>query len=435
MVSRKICLITTAHLSENPRLIKEANALHAAGHHVTVIACHYRPELHESDQSVLKGAAWSIRRVCWDPVENPALFKWSRFRRFTCHMVVTMIAKLGFSSAPEWLEIRAFDRVLPEIRRVALEVEADLFVGHNPGTMPIVWKLARDAGAKCGFDAEDFHSGMNRSGEKPSMQVEIVRRWEKRYLSRYDYLTAASPLIAREYCREYPISFDAVVLNAFDPVSTPAGATARRERILALYWVSQTIGAHRGLEDVIAALAHLRGAPIRVFLRGEWQAGYEARLRDLAESFGVSDDTIVALPSVAYDEYVVSATRYDVGLATEEPTSRNRQICLTNKILMYLSAGLAVAATNTPAQTSLIGSIPQAGFVFPWGDPRALAEKLSAWLDDPELIGAAKRAALDAARDHYNWNIERSKLERVVGNMFMQEASAAASLHGVPVPR
>jgi glycosyltransferase involved in cell wall biosynthesis len=322
----------------------------------------------------------------------------------------------GIRRNPEWLEIRAFDRVLPEIMLEAQSINAELFVGHNPGLLPIAWKLARNAGAKCGFDAEDFHSGMNRSGEGRSLQDSIVRGWEKKYLNRYDYLTAAAPLIAREYLDRYPISFDAVVLNTFDPICEDETFPQSGNGSLSLYWVSQTIGANRGLENVVRALALLKDTSIRLFLRGDWQNGYETRLRILVDELGISQHQVVSLPRVIFNEYVSSAARYDVGLAVEEPISRNRELCLTNKIFMYLSAGLAVAATSTPGQSALMEKIPNAGFVFSYNDHEGLAESLEVWIKEPALLDEAKAAALRAARESYNWKRERVKLKGVVEN-------------------
>jgi len=299
----------------------------------------------------------------------------------------------------------------------ARKVRADLFVGHNPGLLPITWKIARDCGAKCGFDAEDFYSGMKRIGERSSLQDRIVADWENEHLTRYDYLSAAAPLIAREYMGRFSISFDTVVLNAFKPIRRVERIARIDDSTLSLYWISQTIGAHRGLENVVRALGFLKETPVRVFLRGDWQNGYEARLRMIADDLHVPQHMIISLPRVAYDEIVSSAAPYDVGLAIEEPTSRNHELCVPNKMLMYLSAGLAVAATGTPGQIEVMKKIPGAGFVFPWDDPESLARNLSVWVENPDLLVKAKAAALRAAREHFNWAHERTKLRSVVGSL------------------
>ena len=162
MPPKRICLLTTAHLTDNPRLIKEADALCCFGYEVVVVACHYNPGHLESDRKIIQRATWSVSMVSWDPIGNPWLFWFSRVRRIGCHLILTLLQKLGIVRGLGWLEVRAFDRVLPEIMREARKVKADLFIGHNPGLLPIAWKVANDYGVKCGFDAEDYHSGMDR---------------------------------------------------------------------------------------------------------------------------------------------------------------------------------------------------------------------------------------------------------------------------------
>ena len=244
--TKKICLLTTAHLTNNPRLVKEANALHACGYLVTVVACRHDATLIESDMRIMQSSGWSAHIVDWSREGNPRLFWFSRFRRIVCHSILVVFRWLCRTGGPEWLEMRSIHRVLPEIRRKAEKTKADVFVGHNPGTLPIAWRIAWQSGAKCGFDAEDFHSGMTRDGEKQSTEAEVNRRWESRYLPRYDFLTAAAPLIAEEYMRRYPVNFDAVVLNVFDPARVDETGHDVDFGGLALYWISQSIGANRG---------------------------------------------------------------------------------------------------------------------------------------------------------------------------------------------
>jgi glycosyltransferase involved in cell wall biosynthesis len=349
---------------------------------------------------------------------NPWLFWFSRLRRIVCRTVLAVLRKGGIRRRFEWLEIRACDRVIPEIYKVARLIEADLYVGHNPGLLPITCKIASEKQAKCGFDAEDIHSGMTRNGEEQSLESIIVGEWESTYLPRYDYLTAAAPLFAREYSESCSVEFDAIVLNTFEPQSTRKLIDDSTHDQMSLYWISQTIGAHRGLEDVVRAVSLLRDLPVRVYLRGEWQVGYERKLWELAEGLQVTGNQLISLPRVPFEDFVGSACGFDVGLAVEEPTSLNRELCLTNKILMYLSAGLAVAATATRAQSELMSNIPEAGFVYSWGDHVALAQNLRAWWERPDSLRTARKAALQAAEDRYNWRSERAKLARVIDRQF-----------------
>jgi len=418
MIVRRICLLTSAHVCNNPRLVKEAGALKDCGHEVIVVACNYESTLADCDRRIVDQASWTVKTIDWNRDSNPWLFWFSRFRRIGCRTVLAILRRCGIRRPLEWIEIRACDRVIPEIYEAARGIAADLYVGHNQAMIPITCRIASERQSKCGFDAEDFHSGMTRNGDEQSIESIIAGEWESTYLPRYDYLTAAAPLIAREYSENCSVEFDSIVLNAFDPESTRTLIDISTSDHMSLYWVSQTIGAHRGLEDVVRAVSLLRNCPVRVYLRGEWQLGYERKLRALAENLQVARDQLVSLPRVPFEDFVGSACGYDVGLAVEEPTSLNRELCITNKILMYLSAGLAVAATATRGQAGLMSEIPEAGFVYSWGDHVGLARNLRIWWERPDSLRVARQAALQAAEGRYNWRGERKKLTRVIERQF-----------------
>ena len=55
---RRICLVSPSHVASNPRLVKEADALHAAGYEVHVVAGWYYPPLDKYDLEIYERATW-----------------------------------------------------------------------------------------------------------------------------------------------------------------------------------------------------------------------------------------------------------------------------------------------------------------------------------------------------------------------------------------
>lgn len=60
---RRVCILTPGQLGSNPRVVKEAEALHAAGHDVTVVATRILDLVEPRDQAVIRRAAWAVRRI------------------------------------------------------------------------------------------------------------------------------------------------------------------------------------------------------------------------------------------------------------------------------------------------------------------------------------------------------------------------------------
>jgi glycosyltransferase involved in cell wall biosynthesis len=186
---------------------------------------------------------------------------------------------------------------------------------------------------------------------------------------------------------------------------------------LTLYWFSQTIGARRGLEDVVRAMGQLTGCDIELHLRGNWQAGYQDQLFELASSLGVAANRIEDYSPAPADEMVSLAAGYDVGLALEPGTNQNNEIALSNKILTYLLAGNALIATATRAQEALVETVDKAGFCYEPGDVKTLAAQLKRWHDDRNLLEEARRQSWEYGATRYNWDVEKHKFLQVVKNV------------------
>jgi glycosyltransferase involved in cell wall biosynthesis len=70
-----------------------------------------------------------------------------------------------------------------------------------------------------------------------------------------------------------------------------------------------------------------------------------------------------------------------------------------------------------------MATCPGVGFVYQPGDHRALGRGLQQLLDQPMLLEERKRAALRAAKERWNWEIESRTLVDLVQRTLFGEAS------------
>jgi len=422
---KKICLITPGHPSKNPRLVKEADALVEAGYDVHVTAGDYHPWGHDADQEYDK-REWALRRVSYGPIASPGRRFWLAGRQRIAQAMLG-IFPWEFSRLVEW----AVHYVVPELEEAAASIPANLYIAHNLPALPAATHAAEKHGAKVGFDAEDFHRGEVPENQYDTLDAQLTRWIEEQYMPECDYVTAASPGIKSAYEEEIDVEDVGVVLNVFSK-ETCAGHTPPRElkeehpgEGVSLYWYSQTIGPGRGLEQVVRAMGQVPGqeGPLRFSLRGSWAKGYEEELRGLADSVGVEDHRIRHLSRAAPDQLIERAGRHDIGLALEQSVTRNREICITNKIFAYLLAGLPVLATDTPGQRYVAEKVPDAVSLCPIGDGEALGEHLRTWMHQPERLKRASEAAQRAGSERFNWETEREKFLDVVQNTLKEEKS------------
>jgi hypothetical protein len=123
-------------------------------------------------------------------------------------------------------------------------------------------------------------------------------------------------------------------------------------------------------------------------------------------------------PLVSNDELLSRIAEHDIGFAGETKDCRSRNLTVTNKVLHYLLAGLALVASDTAGQQEIAAQAPGAIELYPSGNPRALATALDALLGSPDRLATAKAASLRAAESTFCW-------ERQEGVLL--EAVAAAS--------
>lgn len=399
MSRERICLITTGQPSTNPRLVKEADALTAAGYDVHVVGAFWAPWAVAFDRELMSTRQWHWTMVDWRRETSALRFWKTRVRHFAARLAVQRTGALD-----AWCAADALSRAGRELFAAARR-DAALYIAHNLGALPVAAALAAATGAKLGFDAEDFHSGQFEAGSDDGLQ-RFTARIETNLLKKCDYVTAAAPGMADAYrplCRSgWPV----VVLNVFPLSQRPAERPTLPAQPLRVFWFSQTIGPHRGLEAAVRSLTPFRGA-VRLTLQGQWAPGYEASLRALAAREGLTPDCLVAKPPVAPDALVRAASEHHVGLAAEPGHTPNNRLAWSNKVFTYLLAGSAVVASDTPGQRALHDAIPDAMKLFAPDDVDQLADIWRGALANPDSVERMRTAAWQSATSRYNWDREQ----------------------------
>jgi glycosyltransferase involved in cell wall biosynthesis len=397
---RNVCIVTTGHIGSNPRVVKEAGALHDAGHEVTVIAPRVLDLVEPLDQAVMRRAPWRLDRIDL----RPALRR--RLRRAVQLSARRAYAALGLA----WCADPGLSTTASLLRRAAIATSADLYVAHYPAALPAAAAAARMHGARYAYDAEDFHLGDWPDAPAYKIERRLVRAVESRYLPGCAYVTAASPGIADAYADTYGIERPHVVLNTFPlahaaPAPTPRGSTQPGP---ALYWFSQIIGPERGLECAVHAIGRAATRP-HLYLRGTPAAGFAARLLQLAQEVGAAG-RLHLLPPDQPDRMVELAAAYDAGLCSETGHTAGRRLCLTNKLFTFLLAGIPALLSDTPAQSRFAAEVGLSDLLYPSENPAALARLIDRLLGNPDRLAAARVQAWRLGQERYNWERERPTL-------------------------
>jgi glycosyltransferase involved in cell wall biosynthesis len=403
----RVCIVGSGSLSSNPRVLKEADALTAAGYDVTTVSCDYTDALRAADDAIAATVPWRVVRV-----RRPAL---GRYSSKAARQLVRLLGIFGWS-APLVLAAEAYGGPAWALRWAVGGVVADLYIAHYVPSLGAAAAAARRHGGLLAFDAEDFHSGEGTGGEEEDLRMALVRRIEGTVLPCCAYVTAASPMIGQAYADRYRIPMPATILNVFPLTMAPLDNSAPMGSDgLRAYWFSQTIGLDRGLQSFIQAMARSE-TRVALDIRGSNRWGHGDTLLALARELGIGD-RVRLLPLAPPEEMVRLAAPYDLGLSLETEVTESRRLCLTNKIFTYLLAGVPVMMSDTPAQRAFAPALGPAGSIVSLADPDGIAAVLDRLAKAPALA-AGKEAAAKLARERYNWEHEKSVLLTIVAQAF-----------------
>ena len=400
----RFCLVTTHHPCNNPRLVKEADTLAGNGHDVRVVWLDARADLRARDAALTATRRWRRHPVAAarEGLRGSIGWAWDGTRR----KLARALGDAGFGGLR--IDEEALERRPRALERAVRSEPADVVVAHTLGALPPAARAARALGARLVFDAEDLHAGELPDIAQHARERERIARVEREYLPRCDRLVASSEGIADALSEAYGVRRPRVVLNAFPLPARAAVEERPRGAPLRLYWFSQVVGTDRGIQSVLDAMA-LLDDDTELYLRGEDRPGLTDELRARAAASGV-EARVHILPVAPPDELPALAMEYDIGLALEPGHSRNNALAASNKLLTYLAAGLAVAASDTPGQRAVMVEAPGAGFLFPPDDASALAAGLRELVSAPDRLVAAKLASRRAAEARFSWERERDRL-------------------------
>lgn len=410
----RITVVTAGHLSTCPRMLKSADALAADGYDVRVVATRHEPWATETDRDVASRRSWAAEVIDYHAGDGGATHWWTGARYRAARAAS---AAIGPARAPLALVSRAFGRVHSELVRAIAADPGDLIYGGTAGALAAIAEAAGRCGTPYGVDLEDFHSGETAGPDAPLVDA-LAARVEHAVLRRAAFVTTSNEAIAAAYKEGDGV--DATVIhNTFALPSQPPDVSRVDPTRLRVYWFSQTIGPGRGLEDAVLALGRT-GLAAHLALRGRPHAGYLDALMTLATTHAPRVEVVHLTPAPP-DAMVACARGYDVGLALEQMTLRNRQLCLTNKAFTYMLAGMAIAMTDTPGQQALGVDLGRGAVLVPVGDVDALANAFARWARDPAELNCAKRTAWSAAARRWHWEHE---LERGMLCALVREALA-----------
>ncbi len=392
----RVAMIVWNEFRNDARVLKEAETLAAAGHHVIVHALHspgvtLEREVISSGVEVVRVARSPFSRLS-RPVTGgtaAALVNSGRIGRMSPVAQALRIAARGWTHlALLWLMVR---------------LRADVVHAHDVNTLPTAWLAARLSRARLVYDAHEIST----SREGYSSFRKLVGLVENALMPRADGTITTTEARAKFFARAYGIARPLVLQNRPREQRPQASERIRHELGLNESWpivlYQGGVQQGRGLERLARVAAQVPGAYF-VFIGG---GRLDASLRQIAQELRL-EDRVRFIPTVALADLPSYTASADIGVQPIENTCLNHYTTDSNKLFEYVQAGLPVIASDLPEIRRIVRQY-DLGLLVPAGDSETLAVALRRMVGDAQLR-AHHAARARAAAPALSWEVQEHLL-------------------------
>jgi glycosyltransferase involved in cell wall biosynthesis len=154
----------------------------------------------------------------------------------------------------------------------------------------------------------------------------------------------------------------------------------------------------------------------------------EGALREYVRQEGLEND-VDFIAACGPLQVVSSAIPFDVGIICYAGSTENLRRTAPNKLIDYMSAGLALVVPDLPGIRSLADE--SHGAFFEPGSAHDLARAIAPLIASEQTVAAHKAASLARGREH-SWEIEQTRLVALYNGLMGIDAAGDRAPDGTP---
>ncbi len=293
-------------------------------------------------------------------------------------------------------------RLVKEVYKRAVEIDADVYHLHDPELLRIALKLKK-LGKKVIYDAhEDLPRDILSKTYIPKFLRKIiskrVEKFENRIASKIDGVITATPFIRDRFLK---INKNTIDVNNYPIEQIDLVYTDYNKKTDNVICYIGTINGQRGVEEVVKALELTN---CNLILAGDFrQVGFQENLQKL-DGWKKVD----YLGFLTRQEVAKVYNRSKVGIVTLH-SILNFLDALPVKMFEYMAAGIPVIASNFPLWKKIVED-GNCGICVDPMSPNEIANAIKFILENPEKAKLMGENGKQLVMKVYNWDIEKKKL-------------------------
>ena len=406
-------------ISYDRRVLKEADALQAAGWSVTIHGIRQRRSKASVRENRASGVVIIRHPQTVFPATPPA---WNPAWRLAIKALFAL--QFIFTALPALAGIRVARQVRSAFALWAWAASASrattqtgILHAHDlSGGLPAL--LASDAsGASIVYDSHEVFLESGRWAKSPGfIRRALATHFEQPVLRRAAALIAVNPQVIEELAKRYEIPERQVVVYNCPPAWNPGPPGTELRAAIGVDAAAQVVlyhggfSAHRGLEELLEAKRDPRLANAHLVFLGYGPLELTLRAAATDPAYGGRVHVLEAVSPEVLDRWVSGA---DVGMCTVLPSTLNHRISTPNKLFESIGAGVPVIASDFPTMRNIVLGDPDGplGAVCDPTNARDVATAIHSILSMSPGDRAALRArCIRAAAARWNWEAQAARL-------------------------
>ncbi|TME29743.1 MAG: glycosyltransferase family 4 protein, partial [Chloroflexi bacterium] len=317
---------------------------------------------------------------------------------------------------------------------VAAAPDADIWHAHDLTSLPAADLAARTRGGVAVYDSHEVYLESGRHATQPRWARARLARLERTLARRCARVLTVNASVAEVLRGRLGRPDVAVVHNTPSLRGPHRRAPLRRSlglpRATRLLLYHGSLAPHRGIDQLLRAIRRPELAGVHLAFLGS--GSEQARLRTTATDpkYAGRVHVLDAVPPSDLLDWIAGA---DLAVAAIQPSTLNHYLSSPNKVFEAIAVGVPVAGSNFPEfrRVVLEGAEGPLGTLFDPTRPAAIAKAINEILGlKPVERRKLRDRCLAAARNRWNWEIERTRLLDAYATLAAQAGVGVATGRG-----